>query len=239
MCSPKLARSLGLTLGILLALSLRAHAAGTIIFTDDFSGDTGDYGTPSGYTTTSSGPDSAYDNVYLIRPSDPQGYFNGNGASYVALHLQGPDAGNRNVPYPSSESVTLAKTNVGATFLANTTYTLTYLAAPENDPITTGLEADGMMLSSTVVKDAQTGQSDFTAGPSITFDTATDPLVVNQAIGFESTMADPSIGYDNYTGVTDYVLTATTDVPEPSTWAMMFAGLLALAGLKVRRARNR
>ena len=110
------------------------------------------------------------------------------------------------------------------------------MAAPENDPIKTGLEADGMMLGSTVVTDAQTGQSDFTAGPSITFDTATDLLVVGQAIGFESTMADSDIAYDNYTGVTDYVLTAATDVPEPGSLGLLALGGAGLLAWRQRRA---
>ena len=123
---------------LLLAMSPRVHAAGTEIFMDDFSTDSGDGGTPNGYTVSLSGPDSAYDNVYLIKPSDPQGYFDGNGASYVALHLQGPDAGN--------------------------------------------------------------------------------------------------IGYDNYTGVTDYVLTEATDAPEPGSLALLALGGAGLLAWRQRRA---
>jgi hypothetical protein len=234
--------SAALALGLLLALPL-AGRAGTI-YSDSFESDA-EYYPPAGFTVSSdTAGNSTTDNV-----AQPASYYGGDfdeitgqdGAQYVLLHMQGPVSAGTGTG-PALETLTFTNTGVGADFLANTTYTLTYLTAgTEEGTTTTSLLANGAVIPASSQVDLPQNTTDTFSSNSITFDTATDPGVNGEAISFQTVWSD-DLSYDREIGVDDYVLSATSDfslTPEPSTWALMLAGFAVLTGWKLRRSSAR
>jgi hypothetical protein len=216
-----------LTLGFILALPILARAG--VVYSDSFESN-GDQTAPTPFTFTSndSAGNASAQVINEVSGSYSFGYSGQNGNNDVVLHADG-------VPNGTATDVTLDLTNanVGSAYAAATTYTLTYLDAPTALAISTSLLGDGTVIGSTTETDAVNGSSVLASGTTVTFDTLTDPLLVGENIGIQSELAG-SVGYDRYDAIDDYILTATSDIPltpEPSTWALMFAGLLVLAGI--------
>lgn len=223
-------------MGLLLALPLAGRAA--VIYSDSFeSASEQDGSLPIGYSEVSSpsvfeGTGSVYTGI--VTASGYQYGFSGeDGTNFEVMNLNGPNTNGTGIAESQQETVGIENSNIGTTFAPATTYTLTYLVADPSGIIITSLEADGTDIAS---QDASGGSGVFAAGPTLTFDTLNNPTLVGQTIGIESVLSD-SLEYSAFDAVDDFVLTATPDVsltPEPSAWALMIAGLLALVGFQVR-----
>ena len=215
---------LTLALGLLLTLPLAGRAA--VIYSDSFESDA-QYVNPVGWTVTSS---NTANSAYANNTNQYADYTGEDGSQYVEFHLDGVPNGT-----VTSETFDFSNADVG-TFAANTTYTLTYLDAPTSFDLTTYLLDDGTKIGSGET-DPANGGTTLAAGPSVVIDTADDTSLVGHTIGIDSSI-DADVQYDRYGAADDYVLTATLDgaVPEPSTWALIIAGSLALVGVKLRRS---
>jgi len=215
-----------------------AHAQ--IIYSDSFEGEPSNT-IPAGFTMTSSptpfaGTGSAA--VEVLSSSDYNfGFTNYDGNNYVKLDLNGPNSGGDGIDEAVPESVGITNANVG-TFAANTTYTLTYLLAVTDGDIATSLQSNGANVATqdVTVNTSTSSPMPLVAGTSVVIDTALDPSLVNTTIGIQS-VYNSTLEYSRSNAVDDFVLTAVTDVPEPSSYALISIGVMLLLGLqRIRRA---
>jgi hypothetical protein len=242
--------SLILTLGFILAVPVLGRA--TVIYSDSFESDSV-YSTPSNFTITNNTPyvGTESDNASVEGASGFNfGYTGVDGDNYVILSINGPNTNGTGIAESAPEYISITNANIG-TYAADTTYTLNYLVAIGSGDILTSLLVDGATASSEDATESSIASEEGTipgsnppaqntqllvAGPTVTIDTATDVALVGQNIGVESTFND-DLEYSASNAVDDFVVTAISDgaTPEPSTWALMFAGLLVLVGFgKVR-----
>jgi hypothetical protein len=237
--------NLALVLGMLLALPVVGHAQ--IIYSDSFESDT--VGNPAaGWTLSGSGlqfpPYFTQVDVESVGTASTTGqqyvtYSNLNGSQAAYVLSRGTLSTTPNDPSgptPGNDQTDFKNANVGATFLAGTTYTLTYLAASQNlfggastGSMSISLMGNGAVIGAstqTITTLAQDGT--FASGPTVTFDTASNPSLVGQNIGIDAgwlniSETQRSVGWD------DFVITASTDAaPEPSSLALLGLGLAFL-----------
>ena len=234
MKSKTLKNSLLVAVAALVALPLAGRAQ--VVFSDSFESD-GDqqnlsnYGytfTTNNVSTRTNGSSGSY--AIAINQNDYSfGYSTTAGHQFALFHFDGTPNGN-----DSNIQLDVAK-DTGVTTAFGTTYTLTYLVAPTSLPVTFSLLVNGVAVASET--DAATGTNTFSAGTPVTFDDL--PYVTGSHLGVEVSV-NGTVDYDRYVAFDNLVITATPDavVPEPSTYALIFAGFLALVGLKVRAARS-
>jgi hypothetical protein len=251
-------QNLTLALGILLTIPVVARAA--TVYTDDFSSDAIG-SSPTGYTLYGAGDQAPpytsvadYSTVETGQYSEYTAFTGLPSSTSQAVYLYSypyiPTTPNQATLTSGQDNEQLTNANVGAKFAANTTYTLNYLAASQSnvtsyDPYTTppigvqdvSLDANG----STIAGSTQTFTTDvaqaFSAGPTVTFDTALDPGLVGETIGFTAGWVPDEVYPNKIIGYSDFVLTDALDtinIPEPSTYALLGMGLLLL-GFVVRR----
>jgi hypothetical protein len=132
-------------------------------------------------------------------------------------------------------------------FQANTTYTLSLLmagsATDSTQSATFFLEdaTTSTILATSTIQFGTLTDSNFDAY-SLTFDTAGDPSITSGSdliqIGLESFQSSAQ-KFNRGAKFDDIVLTGAMDVPEPSTWALVFGGLLVIVGFRIRSAFKR
>ncbi len=247
---------------MLLSLSLAGRAA--TVFSDDFSSDAiGQGNTPTGYTLYGAGdqytPYTSPADYSSIETGVYNQYVTFTGlptstsqAVYLYSNPYVPTTPNTNPETPGQDNEQLTNSNVGAKFAADTTYTLNYLEAseinvtsyaPYTDPSIgtqdVSLDANGTPIAASTQTFAADSLQAFTAGPTVTIDTALDPGIVGDTIGFTAGWLPNELYPNKIIGYSDFVLTDMLDgaVPEPSTYALMGLGL-GLLVLTVRKRRS-
>ena len=223
-------KNLFLLLAVFVTLALPAQAQ-ILVYGDNFSTSTPGYNNPTGWSTTTSGPDGLNTQIYAATDGAVN-YF------YTDASLPIPGDGSNVVgPYgfPSGtgvDTITYTKA-LTATFAANTTYTFSILSGTGNashNPdafidILDGTSAT-VLATNNIGIPSQNAFSTYT----VTFDTSTDPGIVGDAIaldfGMGSTLPGNTAQIDlKFANVS---LTEAMAVPEPSTFALMGLGVAGL-----------
>jgi PEP-CTERM motif len=261
--------TLVLAIGTLLASPVIGHAAN--VYTDTFDTDTAGAGNaPAGWTVYGYG--LQYQGGHYISPTDDITIGNGaatttgtafayvgitpiQGTLAVFLGSQGigpstPDntPGTQGLP----DQMDLLNSNVGATFAANTTYTLSYEYGSQLEvlsytpytlnpfgTISVSLEGNGTDIAASTQTVTTPADGAFYQGTSVVIDTALDPALVGQNIGIDAGFLNTS-GTLREVGFDDFSLAAAADagaaVPEPSSLALTGFGVAGLLMMLRRKA---
>jgi hypothetical protein len=203
-----------------LAVVALPSAARAQVYSDSFETDSINT-QPTGWQDVGSGTGN---NAYaLVQGSTAYiGTYDGlNGTHAAYIFLGGGTA-------PVSQGNDFFNSNIGATFAANTTYTLTYLYA-ESDSEDSTFKVSFMDNGTDVIPgsvDLPQTYYTFTVGEPVSIDTKTYSNLVGKSIGIDFDWK-PYIGlYFRSIGVDDIVVTAEADaVPEPSVGMLLVFGL--------------
>ncbi len=202
---------LSMALGILLSAIPLIGRAQTTIYSDSFETDALNSTSPAGWTDVATGV-SAGGGYACVQAAGYSGAYSGfNGAHAVYLFLQGLTG-----QTATSQGNRFSNSNIGQTFAANTTYTLTYLYGVNGGgPTTISLMGNNSVIPSS--KQTITGGTlALVSGPTVTVDTGANPGLVGQNIGID-------INWSPYTGlyfksvvVDNIQVTATTNTTKGS-----------------------
>ena len=243
--------SLLLSIGFALALPFTASAQ-VILFQDSFENDGTGYNIPNsssnpawnsnvdtGYVNTTMG-DSNYDQPNS-GPTQITAGTTPAGSDYLTLNNSGGAGDHDGPPYtdrtPSAQTDTITTLVSAATptFKADSEYTLSVYIAGNVDPT---LSASFSLLDGTTHSVVYSDTVQFGSVPdsnfhlyTFSFDTASDPSIVGDKIQIGLTAAQTSAQIFGRGASFDDV---TLSVPEPSSWALMFAGLAMLVGFRFR-----
>jgi len=189
----------------ILVLPFRAYGQ-TTIYSDSFESDPVGSHFPVGWTDVGTGSgNGAYSDVQTGTTYTGT-YTNLNGSNAVYLYLNGLNG--TTATYQGNDFL---NSNVGHTFAANTTYTLSYLyGANGGGPTNVSLTANGVVIASST-KTITGGSTAFAAGPTITVDTATNPSLVGQNIGIDFNWTPFTGQYFRSVGLDNIQVTAASD----------------------------